>query len=670
MSKTLYPLVYFLTLCTLTQLSIAQANQCGDSILQIGEYCDDGGQVSGDGCSATCSIEWGYFACGGDESEACGGTCGDGIKITSEACDDGNSINGDGCSAECTIETPLSFECALENDQKQRDAFPNYVSPRANRERSFSSERQPFSANFEPLLEQVPHCNGLPWTPNAVNRHLVEYQFIVVLDKSWIDYYDEYKDQFSTQGYDSLEESPKILFDRASYLYEAQFGVRVSISRVVVAPTLEEKCAETGGYVENNVTDNTHTPTALANLNVSKQPTEIGIARLGIDPPNTYCASYSGLAPWNNEYPLLVNTEHPFYSSGGLLRHRAAVTLAHELTHFFGIMFDQSHPHHAFAHIANEIPDIMVWDGRPIEQVRSDGMFFKFLTSCTPAYDQYLCSAIKATASSSIATPLICLAELGCLKDTDADGSPDNCPQPSSACIADSFPLDPEESIDTDGDGIGNNTDPDDDNDGVLDENDDLPLDPADSVDTDGDGTGDNSDAFPDNPLYTMDSDSDGMPDSWEVKYGLDPTDPSDADSDRDNDGVGALDEFLAGTTPSGLLDLDGNGQYDALTDGLLLLRGMFGLSSDTLVSGVVSSDAAYSESRDIEERIEILGELADIDGNGNIDALTDGILTLRYLFGLEGSDLIDGVVANNSTRTTAQQIKAHLDTLAPSLEP
>jgi hypothetical protein len=83
-----------------------------------------------------------------------------------------------------------------------------------------------------------------------------------------------------------------------------------------------------------------------------------------------------------------------------------------------------------------------------------------------------------------------------------------------------------------------------------------------------------------------------------------------------------------------------------------------------------VSSDAAYSESRDIEERIETLGELADIDGNGNIDALTDGILTLRYLFGLEGSDLIDGVVANNSTRTTAQQIKAHLDTLAPSLEP
>ena len=41
----------------------------------------------------------------------------------------------------------------------------------------------------------------------------------------------------------------------------------------------------------------------------------------------------------------------------------------------------------------------------------------------------------------------------------------------------DAFPLDPEESVDTDNDGIGNNTDPDDNNDGVLDVNDAFPLD-------------------------------------------------------------------------------------------------------------------------------------------------------------------------------------------------
>ena len=91
------------------------------------------------------------------------------------------------------------------------------------------------------------------------------------------------------------------------------------------------------------------------------------------------------------------------------------------------------------------------------------------------------------------------------------------------------------------------------------------------------------------------DSDGDGMPDNWETRYGLDPNDPSDADSDRDNDGVTALDEFLAGTIPSGSIDLDGNERYDALTDGLLLLRGMFGLDGSALVTGTIASDATYT---------------------------------------------------------------------------
>ena len=33
---------------------------------------------------------------------------------------------------------------------------------------------------------------------------------------------------------------------------------------------------------------------------------------------------------------------------------------------------------------------------------------------------------------------------------------------------------------------------------------------------------------------------SDGMPDAWETRYGLDPNDSSDATSDQDNDGVTA----------------------------------------------------------------------------------------------------------------------------------
>jgi hypothetical protein len=51
------------------------------------------------------------------------------------------------------------------------------------------------------------------------------------------------------------------------------------------------------------------------------------------------------------------------------------------------------------------------------------------------------------------------------------------------------------------------------------------------------------------NPL-PEDNDSDGMLDTWELAYGLDPGDPTDADVDSDNDGASNLHEYIAGTDP------------------------------------------------------------------------------------------------------------------------
>jgi hypothetical protein len=94
----------------------------------------------------------------------------------------------------------------------------------------------------------------------------------------------------------------------------------------------------------------------------------------------------------------------------------------------------------------------------------------------------------------------------------------------------------------------------------------------------------------------------------------------------------------------------------------------MFGLDGNALTGGTLASNATYIAAADIESRIATLGDLADVDGNGQIDALTDGLLTLRYLFGIQGDTLINGVVAGDATRKTAEEIEAHLETLMPAL--
>ena len=47
-----------------------------------------------------------------------------------------------------------------------------------------------------------------------------------------------------------------------------------------------------------------------------------------------------------------------------------------------------------------------------------------------------------------------------------------------------------------------------------------------------------------------IDSDGDGMPDEWELRFGLNPLDPADASLDSDGDGMSNLDEFRRGGSP------------------------------------------------------------------------------------------------------------------------
>lgn len=72
------------------------------------------------------------------------------------------------------------------------------------------------------------------------------------------------------------------------------------------------------------------------------------------------------------------------------------------------------------------------------------------------------------------------------------------------------------------------------------------------------------------------------------------------------------------------------------------------------------------SSSRQCTQIIRVVSEVYyDIDSNGALDALTDGLLILRYISGIRGSDLIEQAVAADCARCTHAEIEAYLAMLA-----
>ena len=114
-------------------------------------------------------------------------------------------------------------------------------------------------------------------------------------------------------------------------------------------------------------------------------------------------------------------------------------------------------------------------------------------------------------------------------------------------------------------------------------------------------------------------------------------------------------------------LDIDDDGKTDALTDGLLILRHMFGLSGETLTVGVTGSDANRTTPEDIQTYLISNQDKLDIDGSGSVDALTDGLLILRDLFGYSNSALVTGVISDSGTRTTSASIIDYISTIKDS---
>ena len=118
---------------------------------------------------------------------------------------------------------------------------------------------------------------------------------------------------------------------------------------------------------------------------------------------------------------------------------------------------------------------------------------------------------------------------------------------------------------------------------------------------------------------------------------------------------------FTAGSfVPS--LDIDNDGNFDAATDGVLLLRYLLGVRDNALTAGAIGMNAERNATT-IASYIAALGSALDVDGDLSVKAATDGLLVMRYLLNLRGAALISGA---NATAASAATIEGNLQTLLP----
>ena len=115
-------------------------------------------------------------------------------------------------------------------------------------------------------------------------------------------------------------------------------------------------------------------------------------------------------------------------------------------------------------------------------------------------------------------------------------------------------------------------------------------------------------------------------------------------------------------------LDVDGDGKVKALSDGIMIIRKLVGpaFEGDALTAKAISPDATR-DTDEIHEYIQggIDSGILDVDQNGETKALSDGLMIIRKLVGpaFEGDALTAKAISPNATRDT-DEIHAYIESL------
>jgi hypothetical protein len=96
-----------------------------------------------------------------------------------------------------------------------------------------------------------------------------------------------------------------------------------------------------------------------------------------------------------------------------------------------------------------------------------------------------------------------------------------------------------------------------------------------------------------------------------------------------------------------------------------LVLRYLIGLRGSALTDGALGTGASRTGDPQMSTYLLDILPLLDVDGNGKVDAMTDGVMIVRKLLGQSGTGITAGVIGSGATRNPAE-IDAYIQTLKP----
>lgn len=113
------------------------------------------------------------------------------------------------------------------------------------------------------------------------------------------------------------------------------------------------------------------------------------------------------------------------------------------------------------------------------------------------------------------------------------------------------------------------------------------------------------------------------------------------------------------------ILDIDANALYRPESDGVIILRYLFGCTESALTANALGARATCTgEPQTTTYLIDIL-PLLDADGNGRVQASSDELMIVRKLLGLTGTTITHGAMGVGATRPPVD-FDAYIQALKP----